>query len=68
MEWLVEIVQWVAGYGDYHRVYDNHDHYMFWWRWGMHYGGTKKFFKKMMHTMPNINWISFELLELTKRN
>eukprot|EP00756_Hemistasia_phaeocysticola_P045052 Hpha_TRINITY_DN18821_c0_g1::TRINITY_DN18821_c0_g1_i1::g.26308::m.26308 len=68
MEWLVEIVQWVAGYGDYYRLYDNHDHYMFWWRWGMHYGGTKQFFKTLMKTVPNVNWISFEFLEIMRRN
>eukprot|EP00666_Eupelagonemidae_sp_cell4sb_P005179 gene5179-19157_t len=68
MEWLIEIVQWVTNYGDFYRMYDNHDHYLFWWRWGMHYGSTKKFFKKLMHTVPNVNWISYEFLELMGRN
>eukprot|EP01065_Artemidia_motanka_P021603 TRINITY_DN25843_c0_g1_i1.p1 TRINITY_DN25843_c0_g1~~TRINITY_DN25843_c0_g1_i1.p1 ORF type:complete len:522 (+),score=110.07 TRINITY_DN25843_c0_g1_i1:27-1568(+) len=68
MEWLVEIVQWVAGYSEYHRIYDNHDHYMFWWRWGMNHRGTLKFFSALMRTLPNVNWISYEFLELMGRN
>eukprot|EP01059_Diplonema_ambulator_P022644 TRINITY_DN37978_c0_g1_i1.p1 TRINITY_DN37978_c0_g1~~TRINITY_DN37978_c0_g1_i1.p1 ORF type:complete len:488 (+),score=50.91 TRINITY_DN37978_c0_g1_i1:158-1621(+) len=69
MEYLIEIVNWVASQpGGHWKKYHAHDHYIFWWRWGMHYGGTIKFFKQLMRLFPRINYISYEFLEIMGRN
>jgi hypothetical protein len=45
-----------------------HDHYVFWWRWGMNYGFVQKFWRRLMRDVPNVNFISFDFLELQGRN
>ena len=52
----------------YYKLYDQHDHYMFWWRWGMNQKAVGKFWKKVAQYIPNVNIISFDLLELQGRN
>eukprot|EP01064_Diplonema_japonicum_P016415 TRINITY_DN24430_c0_g1_i1.p1 TRINITY_DN24430_c0_g1~~TRINITY_DN24430_c0_g1_i1.p1 ORF type:complete len:503 (+),score=78.38 TRINITY_DN24430_c0_g1_i1:42-1511(+) len=69
MEYLTEILNWVASQpGDHWKRYHAHDHYIFWWRWGMHYGQTIRFFKHLTRLFPRINYISYEFLELMGRN
>jgi hypothetical protein len=52
----------------YYKLYDQHDHYMFWWRWGMNQKAVGKFWRKVAQYTPNVNLISFDLLELQGRN
>jgi len=68
MHYTSEILTYVQTKWDYWKRFDGHDHYIFWWRWGMNYGWTKKFWKHLQSTMPHVNLISYEFLELMGRN
>lgn len=69
MGYMVDILNHVYDkYSRHYREMDHRDHYLFWWRWGMHFGGVQKFWKKVVRYFPNINLISFDLLEIMGRN
>eukprot|EP01060_Flectonema_neradi_P018399 TRINITY_DN25229_c0_g1_i1.p1 TRINITY_DN25229_c0_g1~~TRINITY_DN25229_c0_g1_i1.p1 ORF type:complete len:495 (+),score=31.32 TRINITY_DN25229_c0_g1_i1:37-1521(+) len=69
MDWLPKILRWVESHpGNYYKKYHSHDHFIFWWRWGMNYKGTQGFFAHLSRSFPNINYISYEFLELMGRN
>ncbi len=51
-----------------YREMDHRDHYLFWWRWGMHYGSVQRFWRRVQRHLPNVNLISFDLLEIMGRN
>ena len=58
----------VTRYPAAYKQLDHRDHYLFWWRWGMHYGNVKKFWSRVTRYFPNVNLISFDLLEIMGRN
>eukprot|EP00759_Apiculatamorpha_spiralis_P021524 PhF_6_TR26270/c0_g1_i3/m.37605 len=66
MHYMSEILNIVTSKPYYKRM-DGHDHFVFWWRWGMNYGATRRFWKHLMSTVPAVNFISFEFLELTAK-
>ena len=69
MHWLPKILNWIETRPNkYHRRFHSHDHFIFWWRWGMNYRGTQDFFSHLSNSFPNINYISYEFLELMGRN
>ena len=62
-----EILSWVVQF-PYYKRYDNHDHFIFWWRWGMHYNSVQRFWKRVQRYIPKANIISFDFLEIMGRN
>ena len=69
MHYTIEILSWViAQHPRAYKQMDHHDHYLFWWRWGMHHGSTKAFLKRLYRHFPNVNFVSFDYLELMGRN
>jgi hypothetical protein len=69
MGYMNEILAWVTQRRERHyKQMDQHDHYIFWWRWGMHHGSVIKFWKRMAKYFSNANLISFDYLELQGRN
>jgi hypothetical protein len=65
--YTIEILQWVTQF-PYYKLMNQHDHYLFWWRWGMHYNSVLRFWKRVQKHFPNINLISFDYLEIMGRN
>jgi len=65
----IEILSWVVQErSTYYKRMDHRDHYLFWWRWGMHHGMTTKVWKRIAQHFPNVNFISFDFLELQGRS
>eukprot|EP00754_Rhynchopus_humris_P007605 Rhum_TRINITY_DN13510_c0_g1::Rhum_TRINITY_DN13510_c0_g1_i1::g.60796::m.60796 len=48
--------------------YHGHDHYVFWWEWGMPQGKAEKYITKVRKSLPGVNIMSYEFLHLMKRN
>jgi hypothetical protein len=69
MHYAIEILNWVIQErGVYYKRMNQRDHFLFWWRWGMHFGSTNKLWKRISAHYPNVNFISFDYLELQGRN
>ena len=67
MFYAIDILSWVTQF-PYYKLYGGHDHYFFWWRWGMHYKSVERLWKRVVRHFPNANIISFDFLELMGRN
>lgn len=66
-EYMIEVLSWIVQH-PYYQLYNQHDHFFFWWRWGMHYNAVLRFWKRFVKYFPNGNLISFDYLELQGRN
>jgi hypothetical protein len=58
----------VQRYPRSYKELEHRDHYLFWWRWGMNFGSVQKFWRRVTRFFPNVNLISFDLLEIMGRN
>ncbi|CUG92349.1 glucuronoxylan glucuronosyltransferase f8h-like, putative [Bodo saltans] len=63
----IEVLSWVTKHHHY-KHFLQHDHFLFWWRWGMHYNSVLRFWKRVVRHFPNVNLISFDYLEIMGRN
>jgi hypothetical protein len=64
-----EVLGWVMRERKvYYERMNHRDHFVFFWRWGMHYTSTMKLLKALGTYYPNVNFISFDFLELQGRN
>lgn len=67
--YAAEVMAWVAKErNQFYTRMQHRDHFLFWWRWGMHYGSTQKTLKKLYTIFPNVNFISYDYLELQGRS
>lgn len=67
MGYATEVLSWVVQF-PYYKRFDNHDHFIFWWRWGMHYNSVLRFWKRVQRYIPRANILSFDYLEIMGRN
>lgn len=65
--YTIEVLSWLVQFHHY-KLFNQHDHYLFWWRWGMHYNSVNRFWKRVVKYIPHVNMISFDYLELMGRN
>lgn len=68
-QYMIEILAWVTQQRKkYYAAHNQHDHFLFWWRWGMNYNAVNRFWKRFKAHFSNANLISFDYLELQGRN
>ncbi|KAH9584104.1 Exostosin [Trypanosoma melophagium] len=67
--YMMEVVRYIRKrYDRYVNMYNQHDHYIFWWRWALHHRSAQGFWRYIQRRVPNIKLISYELLEIMGRN
>ncbi|KEG07511.1 putative xyloglucan galactosyltransferase KATAMARI1-like [Trypanosoma grayi] len=66
--YMIEVVRHIQQQYPYIRVYDQHDHFMFWWRWALHHRSVQGFWRHVQRNIPNVKLISYDLLEIMGRN